>query len=126
MLLVHQVDYPSQMKMKLLAAKVRGELMWVSADMANNDEILECLQRLDPYLKSTVDESGLMSVAQFDAKDPILSTIDDEVTARLTWSAKVFAEDILLDLVKKGELQVCRSKIATHVLYATTLQHLTG
>ena len=126
MLLVHQVDYPSQMKMKLLAAKVRGELMWVSADMANNDEILECLQRLDPYLKSTVDESGLMSVAQFDAKDPILSTIDDEVTARLTWSAKVFAEDILLDLVKKGELQVCRSKIATHVLYATTPQNLAG
>ena len=121
------MDYPSNMKLRLLAAVVRGDIKTVlESELPSSEEISSCLQRIDPYVKARQDDAGNRIVPAFSASNPVLSSIDDCITSRLNWSAQVFAEEVLAGILARGESQEtkCRKPFACNQGHTTMVRNV--
>ena len=122
-----EVDYPSAMKARLLAAKVRGDMkaLTVASNLVSQEDLTTKLNRLSPYRMAVTDSDGNQSMPDFLAAEPILSEIDEGIYARLAWTAEIFLENFLLPMLEQGESQV-GARVRARVVYNLTATSVGG
>ena len=102
----HEVDFPSSTKMRILASKVRGDLQDIlKEDICDANRLASVLQGICPYRVVSQDAEGLVSYSQFEGTNPMLSTIDDDLSSRIAWSASIFCEELIVNMVSNGDHQ---------------------
>ena len=116
----HDVDFPSNIKGKLLAARVKGALlvMTKNEDMATQ-EVRACISMLSPYAKVRTDQEGVQWVEGFDPTTPMLHCLDGDLSYRIQTSCRIFTGEVLPTLLSQGEQQVFKT------LFVFVFAHLT-